>query len=279
MTALQQGNSSRIVIHLGVQKTGSTSLHHFLTRNEAALADLGLTVRMPNKGSPMRPMGRAAIAYSLAPSDETRRSFLDAVAKVRDNLPQTASNILISHENLAGAMPGNGGETRLFPVLPQILPLLDEAFAPVLPEYVVYSRAMDQWKASVWAQAVRTDGYAQSYDEFLNETRMLPDWPNLIARLEAAVPGRLHHLRLEDEADSGRPGVQLLRLSGLTDEMIASLMPLSSHGMQRLNPGATEFLRRLNNLTLNPHARTKVADLVARAQHLFNADHRPEGTP
>ena len=201
-----------------------------------------------------------------------------AVATVVEGLPQDGRNILISHENLAGAMPGNGGETRLYPALPRILGVLDRAFAPLVPIYVIYSRRMEAWKASVWAQAVRTDGYAGSYDEFLSETRDLPGWHDLIVRLEAAVPGRLHHVELAEERDLTRPGRQLLALAGISTDEHAALAPLTAPSMQRLNAGATEFLRRLNALPLNPQARAKVANLVASTQNLFDADHRPDGT-
>lgn len=265
----------RVIIHLGVQKTGTTSLQQFLMLNRAALTTR-LVIRAPEAGTPMRPLGRAAVAFSLKPDADNEARLIEAIAVVRDGLPGDDRPVLISHENLAGAMPGNGGETRLYPVLPRILALLDRGFAPLRPVYVTYGREMAAWKASVWSQAVRTDGYARSYAAFLDETRDLPDWDDLTARLEAAAPRRVHHLRLEHETDPLRPGRQLLALAGLDPAEIAALQPLKSPGMIRLNAGATEFLRRLNALPLNPVARAKVADLVSRAQPLFNADHRPD---
>ncbi len=271
------GSDPRVIVHLGVQKTGSTSLHHFLQKNAAALADR-LVIRTPEAGTSMRPLGRAAIAYSLDGERGDEARLMEAVATVCEGLPQDGRTVLISHENLAGAMPGNGGETRLYPALPRIIALLDRAFAPLVPVYAVYSRRMEAWKASVWAQAVRTDGYGGSYDEFLSETRDLPGWDDLLDRLEDAAPGRLHHFELVDERDRMRPGRQLLALAGISAEEHAALEPLTGSSMQRLNAGATEFLRQLNGLPLNPQARAKVANLVASTQNLFDADHRPDGT-
>ncbi|MFV0301815.1 MAG: hypothetical protein ACK5IP_13240 [Paracoccus sp. (in: a-proteobacteria)] len=267
----------RLIVHLGVQKTGSTSLHHFLQKNAAALSDR-LVIRTPEAGSPMRPLGRAAIACSLDGERGDEARLAEAVATICDGLPQDGRTVLISHENLAGAMPGNGGETRLYPALPRILGVLDRAFAPLVPAYALYSRPMEAWKASVWAQAVRTDGYGGGYDDFLSETRDLPGWDDLMGRLEAAAPGRIHHFELTAEPDRMRPGSQLLALAGIGAAEHAALAPLSAPSMQRLNAGATEFLRRLNGLPLNPQARAKVASLVASTQNLFDADHRPEGT-
>lgn len=268
----------RLILHVGVQKTATTSLQRHLQRNQAALARR-LVIRTPQEGTPMRPLGRAAIAFSLDPGPHARRALQRAFADVLEGLPANGLPVLLSHENLAGAMPGNGGETRLFPALPRIAAILARQARGFDSRIVFYSRDMDQWRASVWAQAVRSDGYAGSYRQFLAQTADLPDWDDLARRLTGRLgPGRVTHLRLQDESDPRRPGSQLLALAGLEGAEIAALTPLDSPGMERLNAGATEFLRRLNGVALNPHARDLVADLVARNQPLFNADFRPAGT-
>lgn len=266
----------RLIVHLGVQKTGSTSIQRHLRRNADALAGR-LIVRTPEEGSPMRPLGRAAIGFSLAPSDDRAQALRLAFREVLDTLPPGDAPVLISHENLAGAMPGNGGETRLYPALPQIAALLLAEAREFAVDFVVYTRNQKSWRPSVWAQAVRTDGYKRSLDEFEAETADLPGWGDLIRRMTAEVGECLTRFRLEDEADLLRPGRQLLRHAGLDDAQIDALEPLDGPTNSRLNGGATEFLRRLNGLSLNPHAHGRIVDLVARAEYLFAAD-VPQGT-
>ena len=270
----------RILIHLGVQKTGSTAFHHLLTRNAQVLAER-LVLRTPHEGTPMRPLGRAAVAYALHPDKDTERKLTDAATLVREELPDDRRPVLISHENLAGAMPGNGGETRLFPALAVIVGVLDRVFKRIgRPEYVICTRNFDNWRPSVWAQAVRTDGYDGDFARFQAETRDLPGWDDLAVRLRAEVGGaRLHVLAYEDQPDAARPWSQILALAGLQDDSIAALDPIATRPMARLPEGATEFLRRLNTLNLNPHPRDRVADLVARSAHLFAAGpSAPSGT-
>lgn len=268
----------RLIAHVGVQKTGTTSLQRHLQRNAQALADR-LVVLTPQEGTPMRPLGRAAIAYSLRPAPDTEDALRLAITDVLDGIPDNGLPVLLSHENLAGAMPGNGGETRLYPALPRIAALLATQAKDFAVELVFYSRNMDRWRPSVWAQAVRTDGYADTLERFLDQTAGLPGWGDLARRLaEGLGADRVTRLRLEDEPDPVRPGALLLAHAGLSEAEIAALQPLDAPSMERLNPGSTEFLRRLNGLALNPHARDRVADLVARTQPLFNADYRPAGT-
>jgi hypothetical protein len=267
----------RLVVHLGVQKTGSTSIQRHLRRNADALVSY-LAVRTPEEGSPMRPLGRAAIAFSLAPSDDRAQALRLAFRDVLDALPANTVPVLISHENLAGAMPGNGGETRLYPALPQIAALLMAEAREFATDFVIYTRSRKSWRPSVWAQAVRTDGYTRSLLEFEAETADLPGWGDLVRRMTAETGDRVTRFRLEDEMDPLRPGRQLLRHAGLDEATIDALQPLDGPTNNRLNDGATEFLRRLNGLSLNPHAHGRIVDLVARAEHLFAADASPEGT-
>lgn len=269
-----------LILHVGVQKTGTTSMQRFLRRSAPGLSDL-IVVRTPEEGTPMRPLGRAAVACSLNDEKDRRAALVHAFGDVLDTVPDGPQTVILSHENMAGAMPGNGGETRLYPALPMMLDLLmDEASArDFQPQVVVCTRKMASWLPSVWAQAVRTDGYARTLDEFLAETAGLPGWGDLIRRLSATLGGgRVTRLRMEDEPDADRPGRRLLDRAGVPSDRIDALPPLEGRGMERLTPNATEFLRRLNGLSLNPHARDRVADLVARSQPLFTAPSPSEGT-
>ncbi|WP_378944938.1 hypothetical protein [Paracoccus sp. R86501] len=276
----QDGAGRRLVLHFGVQKTGTTSLQRFLKLNAAALSD-SLIVRTPEEGTPMRPLGRAAIAASLGNSGDRHKALKAAFNDVLDTLQDGPQTVLISHENLAGAMPGNGGETRLYPALPQILQQLDNIAQTrgFDTRFAFYTRRMQAWKPSVWAQAVRTDGYTDTRAAFMAQTDDLPGWGYLERRLAKQLGAdRVTRLSLEAETDPDRPGQQLLTMAGLTPDCIAALAPLQSRAMERLNDGSTEFLRRLNGLALNPHARDRVVNLVTRSQFLFTADMPSEGT-
>lgn len=268
----------RIIVHLGVHKTGSTAIQRHLQRNAAGLADR-LIVRTPQEGTPMRPLGRAALAFSLNPSEDTETALRVAFGDVLETLPDSPLPAIISHENLAGAMPGKGGETGLYPALPRIARAIRKAAGGDGIEFVYYIREMTDWRPSVWAQVVRTEGYRRVYRDFATETDGLPGWGDLHGRLTDAVGGaRVTRFRLADEADQARPGRQLLRHAGLSDAEIGALRPLDGGANERLAPASTEFIRHLNGLDIHPYARRKVSDLVARTQHLFAADAPSEGT-
>ncbi|MEZ5769102.1 MAG: hypothetical protein R3D80_16610 [Paracoccaceae bacterium] len=259
-----------LTVHMGVQKTASTAFHHFLHLNAGRL-DGRLTVRTPAPATPARATARAAIAYSLARDAAHRAALADRIGGLRDELLATGpAPILVSHENLPGAMPGNGGEVRLYPQIGAILALLAENLAPFAPKFVFYTREMAAWKASVYNQAVKTDGYAGTRAHFDTETADCGTWDEMRARAEAAVGAdRVTFFRLEDEADPMRPGRQLLAHAGLDADEIDALAPLQQRANESLNPGSLEFMRQLNRVGLAAKPRTKVMQLVTRNQALF----------
>ena len=260
-------NSRRLIIHLGVQKTASTAFHHFAKKNRDALS-ARLDVLIPEKRSLAGALGRSAAGFSLDPA--LKQEFVANILLMRDNLAEGEGTCLISHENLPGAMLGRQGVTELYPVLPQVLELLDEHLAPFRPEYAFYTREMKAWKRSVYNQAVKSDACAWTFDEFLEETKHCGDWGDLKKLVMHHVgENRAHFFRLEDETQEGLPGLQLLRHAGLIDADIAKLEPLNHRPNVSLNEGALEFVRLLNLSELPPRARKPVVDLIIRNQPLF----------
>lgn len=259
----------RLTVHMGVQKTASTAFHHLLHRNAGRLSGR-LVLRTPAPNTPTRSAARAAIAFSLAPDAANRDALIAAIGALRDELLATEGPILVSHENLPGAMPGNGGEVALYPQIGPILALMSEHLAPLAPRFAFYTRDLAAWKTSVHNQAVKTDGYAKSWVEFQAETADCGDWDDMRARVEAEVGAEnAAFFRLEDEPDAMRPGQQLLAYAGLSADEIASLEPLSWRPNESLNPGALEFMRQINRAGLGPQPRMKVMQLVVQNQALF----------
>lgn len=264
---------SRIVIHCGVQKTGSTAFHHFVQKNRDALSPC-VDLHTPVKGSLMRDLGRTAARFSL--DDAPEAEFTALIDRMRATLAKTDKTALLSHENLPGAMLGRGGVVTLYPRLERIIDLLDRHLAPFEPHYVFCTREMSRWKASVYNQAVRSDGYDRPWDAFLSETADCGTWDSLQDRLVAAVgPERVTVLRIEDEADRDRPGLRLLRLCGVPETVLTTLQPVAGRRNESLNSGALEFMRRLNALKLPRAERRKVAKLIQESETLFQSERVP----
>ena len=266
----EQWAPARLVLHIGAQKTATTAMQLFLHANEGALRPW-VTVHTPRKGTPTQVLGRKAIDYTLAPSAETEADFVAAILAMKQVIDGETGTVLISHENLIGAPPGSNGETQLYPFIGRIVALLDQHFAPYRPEYVYYTREMAGWTHSVHNQIVKTDGYQGTWEDYQTLAAGLEDWDGFHARLCAAAGAeRVTRFRLEDQIDRARPGLQLLRHLGVPERRERKLSPVSGTINQSLNPGALEFMRRVNAEGLAPHVRNKLGALVARSQNLFS---------
>lgn len=268
----RSGSARRLILHCGVQKTGTTSLHHFLQRNRAALAGR-LDILTPRKGSALRDLGQAAQRFCLDPTPDTEATLSGIVQTLRDRCLSGTGPLLLSHENLLGAMLGNSGRVTLYPRMEQIIALLDRDLAPLTPDYVIYTRDMASWKNSVYGQAVKSDRYTGTRGQFLEDTAGCGTWDDLRTRLEAAVgPDRARVFRLEDEPDPSRPGSQLLRHAGLSAADLSSLTALPARANRGLGPGALEFLRQVNGLDLGRNARAQIVGVVTANPELFMAE-------
>ena len=270
-TGLETSSERRVIIHCGVQKTASTSLHHFVSRNRKALADQ-VEVWIPAKGTSTRALGRTAMGYSLSQDPEALDKLVELTARLRDAALKGKSTLIISHENLCGAMLGKGDVTTLYPNLDEIVEVLTEHMAPIVPEFAVYTRDMAAWKRSVHNQAVKSDYYPHRFDRFLDDTADCGTWDQFENRFQTLVGAdRVRFFRIEDEGDPARPGLQLLRHAGLSEDRIAALEPLTGRANQSLNTGALEFMRLVNTLDLERTVRARVADLVTANPTLFVA--------
>jgi len=259
----------RLIIHCGVQKTASTSLHRFVQRNRGLLSSY-LHILTPVKGSPVQQMGRAAMQFSLEPTPERLGDLKNLINGVRDQLLDGTTPVLISHENLPGAMIGKRSVVTLYPHLEQIITLLDAQLAPFVPEYVFYTREMTDWKTSVYNQAVKSDHYPHAQEMFDLETRGCGSWGDLERRMQTQVgDDRVRFFRVEDEVDRSKPGLQLLRHAGLDEKAIKALHPMDQAQNPSLNTGSLEFLRLVNRQDFDQGARRKIVDLVRTNQSLF----------
>lgn len=263
----------RVIVHIGAQKTGSTSLHRFLTLNQEALAGR-VDIRVPTKGSLTRELGKTCAMYSLKPAAH-KASLVDLLEQVRAELEGDDRVCIISHENIIGAMMGRRDVRELYPRAGEIVGLIDAQLAPFKPDYVLYTRELAGWLKSVYNQAVKSDGYAGTKARFDAEVAQARGW-SAVAQEVADVVGkdRLSVCALEDETTPDRPGRQLLKLAGLTDNEINTLTPLAGRSNQSLNAGSLEFMRQLNGLGLAQPARKKVAALVKDNQSLFDPEDR-----
>ncbi len=217
---------TRIVIHAGFHKTGTTSVQAMLRANAQALsAELRVFLR-----EDIEPLAAITGAYPLKDGAErlrkiSRRSF--GVFKTCD--PDDPRPILISCEDLAGTIPGRldvSGYTGTAEILSAITRSARSRFGKALELVFFFStRAPDDWLHSTWWQNLRSSRLTEDFETYSARLRDAADHEAVLTDLaERLRPARVTSLGLEDCVDFALgPLEPLLEIAGVSAELREAL--------------------------------------------------------
>lgn len=195
--------TTRIVIHAGFHKTGTTSVQSMLREN-AGLLEPHVRVHLKDA---FEPLTETARAFSIAPRKRTLTQVARAAAAFFDNLSgDDPRPILMSSEDLSGHMPGRHG-LECYDSAGLVMKCLAEAAFRRFGRdadltFYFSTRTREPWLRSTWWQNLRstrlTDDLA-TYSAQFDTARSLDDILEEIA-LDVA-PARVTSFLLEDTAD------------------------------------------------------------------------------
>ena len=110
----------------------------------------------------------AATGASQPGADTADHMSPDRHEHVLDTVPEGPQTVVLSHENLAGAMPGNGGETRLYPALPGMMTrLTDDAEARGIPWLRLNQQSLVQLGHGKYQQRIQATVTGRTPGEYL----------------------------------------------------------------------------------------------------------------
>jgi len=198
---------TRVIVHAGFHKTGTTSLQKYLAQNRSTFApyfDYYGQNEFQNAGAHAR-------IYAQKPFIWRRSKFRRSFAKFLRGIPD-ADVIVLSRETFSGNMPGHrdwrGRPIQNFrksaiPLCRDIADALRRRFGrDVQVEYLFTTRDADAWLSSVYGHLVRSIHLTEDYDAFraLFPRKLdLQDEAESIAK--ALRPMAVHTVKLEDVAD------------------------------------------------------------------------------
>ena len=253
---------SHILWHLGPQMTGSTSLQALLLANRRLLRPHCLV--FPKRKGTKRARFTAHDWLTGGDIAPLRVALRGLTAKLA---PAEASTMIVSDETLLGFEIA-GTEDHALTRAARLIPELIAASAPTARP-LSFTRARGPWLRSAYNQAVRKMRETRSFEAWHAEVALPPDWPAWESALRPLAP-QLHFIALEDDP---QPGLALLRLAGVPEDVCAALAPATARN-ESLPPGAIAFLREMNVSPLNGRALAEVRARVVAQPHLFTSEPR-----
>lgn len=142
-----------VILHLGAHRTGTTSLQAWMLENEDLLRAAGIACWGPQ-------LTRAGLFEGLIKrpdrvTDPVERAARASAARIRMEIDRLAEAglraLLISEENVLGAMPQCLEHRMLYPDLAGRIARVLAAFGPHLTGLAISVRRYDMWWASVIA--------------------------------------------------------------------------------------------------------------------------------
>ncbi|WP_299962084.1 hypothetical protein [uncultured Roseobacter sp.] len=191
-------------VHIGPHKTGTTALQSYLRTQEAHLAKSGVAYVSTDE--------TLAAARDLAHGHfaDAERRLAGIAARLTDiPVPQ----VLLSHEDLAGNLPGRDGGRRIYPRLTKNLRILRRALRPHRVEVVFFTRTETDWLRSCYHQHLRFRTRFADFAAFKARYDDNFQWERALAKPRELLGKRLHILPYGTTSDAGtRALLQLMKV-------------------------------------------------------------------
>lgn len=223
--------TSRIVVHAGFHKTGTTSVQTMLRANRRRLKP---ALRIYLKRD-FEALTRAARAFSVAPGEDSLVAVRAAAASFFADVDRTDPRpVVLSSEDLSGHLPGRHGLDRYDAaalIMSQIADAAYDAFGAELDLTFFFStRGRDRWLQSTWWQNLRVTRLTDDLPRYSETVAAAADLPAVVAEVAAAVaPAQVASMPLEDsrETEFGplTPVIDLLDLPSEVRARIETVPP------------------------------------------------------
>jgi hypothetical protein len=158
--------NKNLILHIGTNKTGSTTIQNFLRGNSHALANEGYFYPMagayyyPSESSPSL-LAHALLEKQPRYIGDTKIDKASCISDIRrDIISSNCTNVIISSEHFSKA-----NETRK---IQNIFNIFKDLFKTM--KVIIYLRRQDNYIESMWSQRVKLGLLTKSFDDFCAES-------------------------------------------------------------------------------------------------------------
>ena len=254
-----------VLAHLGLMKTGTTTIQSTLRRNAGVLKGRVAVATCDEPTAAVRRYGQRLVQKARRDAEAGLR---EALAGLRAGLERDGAPVaVISDETLyCRLVYSETGD--LFDWTRRALPLVARAFEGHDLRFVFYVREPEAWTRSAWRQMVKRARCTLDFDAWRKGIPFEPAWRERFAEVQAVAGAPVDVLDMDSEAEDGRLGAGLLRLAGL-DAADLDRIAWSEPRNVAMPSGAVEFMRSVNASNLPFKTVLAISDLVQASSHHF----------
>lgn len=258
---------SRVIVHAGFHKTGTSSAQQFLRANGEYIYP---RCAMVLPGRLRTTAAKMAGRYSRFGTPGLLDQFGDDLHGLLSKITLKNRSIIISDENLAGRMPGRDGQLD-YAATPALMARAEAVIHDIFgaDADVVFqfsTRAPAAWLRSTYKHNLRTSRLTVDEAKYNAAHAAAADLEAVTDAVAQAVTGTVLTADLKDLTGPNGPAQPLIDLMDLPDHLLRKLQP---HPQQNIGPrnNMIDGLLALNRSDMSDDALSAAkADLLAKGQ-------------
>lgn len=222
------GEKMEVNLHIGLHKTGTTTLQAVLDANRD---QLGATTRLYNHNSrELLPLQRACLAFSRKPDEQAGKHVQKTLETLLQNAQDTnTQKVIISSEMLTGPVPAFKRKGGIEGCAVRLAYWLREGTKGHDAKFCIYIRDQEKWLTSLHAHLLRSRGIRMTRADFLKKADSCNFRIEEFATKIADAAGSASIFRMEDDLSARLgPGHSFLQFSGYDETVLAQFKPVAA---------------------------------------------------
>ncbi len=249
-----------VFLHIGLHKTGTTTLQAVLEANRTALGPQ--TTLLNHNSDRLMPVQRACLAFARKRSPATGQQIARSLAAVlQEAEAEGAQKVIVSSEMLTGPVPAPHRLGGIAGSAVQIAPFLREGVAGHDGQFCLYTRDQTRWLISLHAHLLRSRGVRMTRDDFIARIEASGFEIETFAESIATALGGAATYKMEDDLGTRLgPGTRFLERAGFRPD---ALTPVTAQNIG-LSPQTVARMERPALMALPPFLRRYIARALER---------------
>lgn len=268
------GERKTVYFHVGLPKTGTTTLQMLLARDAQFLEQTGLHVVRPGNPLVDDVARRAGRICNYGKSDWVARYLMRrASMRLADRLRRVPqSRIMISHENLPGWRIRNLYRGS-FDAGPRVaLDLLCAAFSDFDVRWIMSTRDAEAHMRSSYGFLAKQKGETEDFDAWAAKLGTKYAFDQMVVEATGYFGADGYVFRMEDEIAKGAPwGHNILSYAGVSNADLAQLDAVATAN-DALPPVLLPYAQEVNALNLDRDTRKEIIAVLKRVEAAVRAE-------